>query len=66
MDKGAEVSKLLTPKDIQYIIGLGKNQTYALMNSAGFPTIRLNNRMFVTVQDFNAWLSTYKGRSYLF
>lgn len=60
------VEKLLTPKDIQYIIGIGRNQAYALMNSAGFPSIKLNNRLFVTVHDFNDWLATYKGRAYLF
>ena len=61
-----EITKLLTPKDIQSIFSIGKNQAYALMNSAGFPAIKLNNRLFVTEEALSSWLATYKGRSYLF
>ena len=58
--------KLLTPKDVQKIFGMGKNQAYALMNSAAFPTIRLNNRMYVEVGALMQWLETYKGKTFLF
>jgi len=58
--------KLLSPEDIKTMTGLGKNQVYALMNSAGFPSIRLNSRIFVTEVAFASWLATYEGRTYLF
>ncbi len=61
-----EITKLLTPKDIQSIFSIGKNQAYALMNSAGFPTIKLNSRLYVEQEELSKWLATYKGRSYLF
>ena len=57
---------LLTPKDIQIIFGIGKNQAYQLMNSASFPTLRLNNRMFVEQEKLKEWLNTYAGRQFLF
>lgn len=66
METCVSVIRLLTAKDIQSIFGIGKNQAYALMNSDGFPTIKLNNRLYVTQKDLEKWLDTYKGRSYLF
>lgn len=61
-----ETVKILTPKDIQCMFSIGKNQAYALMNSAGFPSVKLNNRLFVTEEAMSSWLATYKGRQYLF
>lgn len=58
--------KMLTPKDIQDIFNIGKNQAYALMHSEGFPTVTLNNRMFVESQALEEWLDKYKGKQYIF
>ncbi len=60
-----EFQKLLTPKDIQCIFSIGKNQAYALMHSAGFPSITINNRIYVTQENLKKWLDTYTGRKYI-
>ena len=60
-----EIQKLLTPKDIQVIFSLGRNQAYALMHSAGFPTITINNRLYVDPEKLKRWLDTYTGRTYI-
>lgn len=60
-----EIQKLLTPKDIQGIFSLGRNQAYALMHSAGFPTITINNRLYVDPEKLKRWLDTYTGRKYI-
>ena len=57
--------RLLTPKDLQYIFGIGKNRAYELMNSSGFPTLRVNNRMYVSKEALTKWVNTYTGRQYL-
>lgn len=57
--------KLLTPKDIQCIFSIGKNQAYALMHSSGFPSITINNRIYVTQENLKKWLDTYTGRKYI-
>ena len=57
--------KLLTPKDIQRIFSIGKNRAYELMRSSGFPTIRIGNRLYVTKDSLDEWLSTYEGRTFL-
>ena len=60
-----EIQKLLTPKDIQSIFSVGRNQAYALMHSAGFPSITINNRLYVEPAKLQKWLDTYTGRKYI-
>lgn len=60
-----EVRKLLTPKDIQCIFSMGKNQAYCLMHSAGFPTLSINNRLYVDPEELDKWIKTYTGRKYI-
>lgn len=60
-----EIQKLLTPKDIQSIFSVGRNQAYALMHSAGFPSITINNRLYVEPAKLQKWLDTYTGRTYI-
>ena len=57
--------QLLTPKDIQCIFKIGKNQAYALMHSAGFPSITIGSRLYVDADQLKKWLDTYSGRKYL-
>lgn len=55
---------LLTAKDVGEIFHMGKNQVYNLMRSSGFPTIRINNRMYVQKDALQKWLNRYQGRIY--
>lgn len=57
--------KLLTSKDIQVIFDIGKNQAYALMHSAGFPSIIVGSRIYVEEERLRKWLETYSGRKYI-
>lgn len=59
-----EDDKLLTPKDIQYIFRVGKNKAYELMNSDGFPTIRLDSRLYVSRAALRKWIDTYTGKTF--
>lgn len=61
----AQLNKMLTVKDIQSIFGMGKNQAYALMNSAGFPSFKINGRIYVPQIAFDEWVETYIGKTYL-
>ena len=58
--------RLLTAKDIQYILGMRKNKTYELLNSKGFPTLRIGKRIYVKRSKLNEWINLYSGRAYLF
>ncbi len=57
--------RLLTSKDIQRIFSVGKNRAYELMNSSGFPTIKVGSRMYVTRNALDRWLDLYTGCRYL-
>lgn len=45
-----------TVSDIQRIMSLGRTRVYELMRSDGFPSIKLNNRIYITKKNFEKWL----------
>lgn len=45
-----------TVGDIQRIMSLGRTRAYELMRSDGFPSIKLNNRIYITKKNFEKWL----------
>lgn len=59
-----EEDRLLTYKDIQFIFGVGKNRAYELMNSSGFPTLRIGERMYVSREALRKWIATYTNKTY--
>ena len=60
-----QIQRLLTQKDLCEIFSISKNHAYALMHSDGFPTIAINNRLYVEPGKLQKWLDTYTGRTYL-
>lgn len=62
VDRGAD--RLLTPKDIQVIFSIGKNRAYELMKSAGFPSLKINNRLYVSKDALDSWIKEYTGKRY--
>lgn len=60
------MDKFLTPKDVKEILHIGKNQTYRLMSSKGFPSLRLNGKILVSETSFNTWIQKYTGKTYNF
>lgn len=53
-----------TVTDIQNILSLGKTRTYELMRSDGFPSMKLNNRLYVTKPNFEKWLEKYTNKTF--
>ena len=51
-------------EDIQHILSLGKTRTYELMRSDGFPSFKLNNRLYVTKSNFEKWLIQRTNKAY--
>lgn len=54
---------LLTVKDLQSQLGIGRDTAYALMHSRAFPSIQIGRRYYVTREALEQWLSqnTYKS-----
>lgn len=60
----ADGLRILTARDLQSILNIGKNQAYALMHSNAFPTIQINHRLFVTEDALREWTQLYRGRRF--
>lgn len=55
---------LYTVEDIQRIFQIGKSKAYSLMRSDGFPSIRLNKKLYVSQSELNNWINTQSGKLY--
>ena len=44
-------------KDIERIMGFGKNKANNLMNSSTFPSTKIGGEWVVTKENFEAWLA---------
>lgn len=53
-----------TVEDIQRIFKIGKNNAYQLLSSSGFPSFRLNKKMFVSKEKLDEWISKNSGKEY--
>lgn len=60
------MERLLTAKDIQEIFSVSKPQAYALMHSRGFPSVSLNDRVYVEEEELEKWLKANKGKRYIY
>jgi len=58
------MSKMLKVKEVKAILGIGINQTYELVNSSAFPTIRLGRRILIPQDEFETWIKTYTYGTY--
>lgn len=56
---------LYTVKDIEKIFKIGQIQAYALVNSSGFPSVRINRRVYVEAEQLREWLNSYRGKQFL-
>ncbi len=57
--------RLLTAKDIQIILSMSKDKSYELLNSKGFPALRIGKRIYVKRSKLNEWINMYSGKAYL-
>lgn len=53
-----ELPLILTPKDIGIILGISKNNAYAVVHSEGFPAVRVGKQYRVLRSNFFAWLDS--------
>lgn len=51
-------------EELQRLLGLGRNNTYDLVNSGVFPVVRVNNRILIPKEPFLQWLhrGNFQGR----
>ena len=57
---------LYNVSDIQRIFQIGRTSAYRLMSAKGFPSIRLNNRLYVSKERLKAWIDKYTGKEFVY
>ena len=57
---------LYNVSDIQRIFQIGRTSAYRLMSAKGFPSIRLNNRLYVSKERLKAWSDKYTGKEFVY
>ena len=57
---------LYTVEDIKKMFNIGQTSAYALVNSPGFPSIKINRKILVPKNELEKWLKTYCGKSYYY
>jgi len=56
--------QLLTVKETQSLLRTGRDKTYALMHSKGFPSIKIGRCYFVEAEALQEWLRKNRYREY--
>lgn len=55
---------LYTVNDIMRIFRMGKSRAYQLMVSDGFPSFRLNKKIYVSQEKLEKWIEKTCGKTY--
>ena len=55
---------LLTVKDLQPMLGIGRDTAYALMHSRAFPAMKIGGRYFVSKDALHEWISKNAHKSF--
>lgn len=55
--------KMLTPKDIEEIMGFGKKKTMKIINCDGFPKIQIGRSVLIPEDEFEKWIQVNIGKT---
>ncbi|MGN1156712.1 MAG: helix-turn-helix transcriptional regulator [Agathobacter sp.] len=53
--------KLMSMKEVQEYLGLGRDKTYALFRLRDFPAIKFNKSAVIYRNDLDSWLKEHRG-----
>jgi predicted DNA-binding transcriptional regulator AlpA len=53
-------------EDIMRIFHMGRSKAYHLVNSDGFPRVRLNNKILVPKSSLEDWIQKHTKKQHLF
>jgi predicted DNA-binding transcriptional regulator AlpA len=53
-------------EDIMRIFHMGRSKAYQLVNSDGFPRVRLNNKILVPKSSLEDWIQKHTKKQHLF
>ena len=59
-----QLPELMTIKELQSYLGIGKDKAYALVKSKSFPSTKIGGRYYVIKPYFISWLERQRGKTY--
>ena len=51
-----------TMKELAELVPIGKTNLYNLVHSAGFPSIIVNRKILIPVDEFDKWIKSSTGK----
>lgn len=54
--------KFYTMKELSEIVPIGTTNLYNLAHSGGFPSIKINRKILIPVDEFNEWVKSSTGK----
>ena len=54
--------KFYTMKELGEILPIGTTNLYNLVHSEGFPSIFINRKIIIPVDEFEKWIASSKGK----
>ena len=64
VDLEVREDKILTPKEIAKILKISIDKTYELIQSPGFPKIKIGRQYRISEEEFNKWIKKYSYNQY--
>lgn len=56
--------QVYTAKEVSKLLHIGKNLTYDLMRSSGFPSYKIGRQYYVTDDALNKWLKNAENKTF--
>ena len=57
--------KILTPKEVSKILKISMDKTYELIQSPGFPKIKIGRQYRISEEEFDKWIKRYSYNQYI-
>ena len=57
--KSYNLSNLMTPKELQEYLHIGKNTAYRMINNNEVPTVKIGNRIYVVVDKLQRYINSH-------
>lgn len=60
LNNDSQEKVMLAVKDVQRIMGIGRDASYVVMNSNSFPTVKVGKKLYVHKEVLDKWLKGEK------
>lgn len=58
------MTRMLTIEDVQTILNIKKTKAYQLVNTPGFPSLKIDSMIRIPEDKFEEWIKHYTGKQF--